>query len=77
MPPAMASHIAIVSAFFLRTVHPHGADRPSVRDNDKIGHGLFRQRHPFQRNKSPAGMQHDEYKSSFFKYAGRRDRVPP
>ena len=30
-----------------------------------------------RRNISAAGMQHDECKSSFFKYAGRRDRKPP
>jgi hypothetical protein len=30
-----------------------------------------------QRNKSAAGMQHDECKSSFFKYTGRCDRRPP
>jgi uncharacterized protein (DUF2235 family) len=30
-----------------------------------------------RRNKSAAGMQHDERKSSLFKYAGRYDRKPP
>jgi len=45
--------------------------------NEAIAAGLKVDDSVLQLYPSAAGMQHDEYKSSIFRYAGRLDRDPP